>query len=210
MTDEERTAYFKALSEKAEGYMLALGRFVSIFSKVEATLQTSLWKLAGVPEPTAQAVFSGLRVDACIQFIGRIADAQKWEKRRKDELRYVFSQLGMINKLRNNILHYGATMERHEDVWVVSNKTFVHIPEKIQEIRITPTLLNNATADLVKIESHLIVMTWGDEMSEIPRAAFAEILKTAWLYKPPPRDQPSRKTRTPRQKRSHRQAASRE
>jgi len=64
--------------------------------------------LAGLSPPLAQAILPGLRIDAAKSYVNRIADIQQWDDARRDELKYVFEQLGTINKLRNDILHYGS------------------------------------------------------------------------------------------------------
>jgi hypothetical protein len=80
-----------------DAYWHALGKFVSIFAGVENLVQTALWQLSGVNPPTAQAVFSGVRVHTALELFGRIADAQNWDKKRKDDLKYVAVQFGIIS-----------------------------------------------------------------------------------------------------------------
>jgi hypothetical protein len=161
----DQQEWLEAYYKKTDAYNLALGRFVSIFSMVECCLQTYLWHFAGISKPTAQAVFSGIRVDGAMQLINRIADAHNWHDPAKERIKYVFSQLGMINRLRNDILHYGA--ETPADLggdWIVSNKQFAHIPERIQETKINPKILKDATYDLVRINLHVLTLTaTGDE-----------------------------------------------
>ncbi len=200
--DPETIRYFEDKAKKAEPYLLALGRFVSTFSQVEMMLQHVLWKFSKTAEPTAQAVFSGVRPETAMQFITRIAAAQKWKAKRKEEIEYVFSQLGMINKLRNDLLHYGASMEDElTDTWLITNARFVHIPERIQELRITPQLLLDAQADLAQILIRLIFLAWSRNMPTETRAVFRELREGAWRYKPPQRDQPVRKKQNKHQER---------
>jgi|SRR5258708_40107634 len=59
----------KITREETDAYHLALGRFVSAFSDIEASMQATLWHFAGVSTPTAQAVFSGTRIEGAMQFI---------------------------------------------------------------------------------------------------------------------------------------------
>jgi hypothetical protein len=191
---EEINAWAQEVTKQAEPYLIALGRFVSLFSQIEANLQSALWRFAKVPTPTAQAIFSGIRTDGAMQYIRRIADAEQWSKEKKAELEQVFAKLGAINKLRNDLLHYGATMQE-PNVWTITNKMFAHTPEKIQEIKITPAILEDATADLIKVLFHLIIMGWGDEMEPQMRDVFNPVLRRAWQYKSPLRDRGSRKNR---------------
>jgi len=144
-SEEELWKWLDSAEKKNAPYMFALGNFISMFSALEAKLQAALWKFAGVTPPGAQAVFSGVRVNGAMQFINRLADAQNWDKARKDELQFMFAQLGIINRLRNDLLHYGASWQELEDeTFVITNKPFVHVPERIQETRITPEILKDA------------------------------------------------------------------
>ncbi len=166
-SEEELWKWLDSAEKKNAPYMFALGNFISMFSALEAKLQAALWKFAGVSPPGAQAVFSGVRVNGAMQFINRLADAQNWDKARKDELQFMFAQLGIINRLRNDLLHYGASWQELEDeTFVITNKPFVHVPERIQETRITPEILKDAAFDTAQILLRLIVFGWSDEYPE--------------------------------------------
>lgn len=193
-TEEELWKWIDSAEKKNAPFNFALGRFISMFSALEAKLQAALWKFAGVSPPSAQAVFSGVRVDGAMQFINRLADAQNWDKARKDELQFMFAQLGIINRLRNDLLHYGASWQELEDeTFVITNKPFVHVPDRIQETRITPEILKDATFDTAQILLRLILFAWSDEYPEA-RKQFDPVLSTSWRYKPPPQHPQSRKT----------------
>ena len=63
-----------------------------------------------------------------MKLINRIADAQKWRKPQREKLTYVFQHLGQLNKLRNDILHYGASpTDRTFTTWKVTNRLFAHL-----------------------------------------------------------------------------------
>ena len=100
----------KALGEHIGNYHRALGAFVTAFSRVEATLLKVLWILARLEAPYAQAVLSGVKIEGAMGLINRIAEAEQWPDNKKAEWQEVFTQLGLINKLRNDILHYGGSM----------------------------------------------------------------------------------------------------
>jgi hypothetical protein len=191
-------------------YLESLGRFISAFAETEVNLQTVLWHFAGVPSPTAPAVFSGVRVDAAMKLINRIAEAQKWKKTRKEKLTPVFQRLGQITKLRNDILHYGAKPSSlNFTTWTVTNRLFAHTAARIRETHVSSETLDHATRDLQKISSHLIVIAWGQLMPRKTRASVAEGLKHAWRYKPPPEGGKARKSRKAPQKRKRQRPASR-
>ncbi len=130
------------------------------FSDIEATMQATLWHFAGVSTPTAQAVFSGTRIEGAMQFINRIADAQRWKKSKRNQIQHIFTQLGHLNKLRNEILHYGAWMLA-PGAWIVSNKEFAHMIERIRSIQISPETLREATADVENIQARLKALVTG-------------------------------------------------
>lgn len=201
--------------ERSDAYYTTLGKFVSDFSRVETTLHNSLWAVAGVPPPVAQAIFSGFRIEGCLQLIRRIADAKKWPAANKNRLEEIASHLGPINKLRNDILHYGVTIDLGaEDAWLLSNKGFVHIPEKIRETSITPALLKAASSDLGKLSGLIITLTFHvltpDHADGIQKRLEDSPLrlKSAWLYKPPPQAEKSDKSRQTRRKQPRRRPPS--
>jgi hypothetical protein len=141
--------------------------------------------------------------------IKRIAEATNWPTAKKERLEEITLRLGPINKLRNDILHYGVTLDMSaEDSWLLSNKDSVHIPEKIRETSITPALLEDACSDLKKILGLLMLLTIHDRMPNSAKSLEATFeapplrLKDAWLYKPPRPAVKSAKSQKIRQKRS--------
>ena len=78
-------------------------------------------------------------------YINRIADAEKWTSEKRQDWQKIFSQIGLINRLRNDILHYGTTT--FGSVRVVTNAAAAHTPERIREIHIKPAILDKASQD---------------------------------------------------------------
>lgn len=184
------------LSERIDAFHQALGAFVSAFSNVESTIQTVLWHVAGVPSPTAQAVFTGIRANEAMSLITRISGAQKWRSEKKKEIANVFGQFGQINRLRN----YGAYLAGPEQ-WRVSNELFAHIPKRVQKTIVTVDILKDASADLHKIDSHLIMLAWRKAAPPESRRAFRETMRSAWRYKPPQQGQKRKKSQKTRRAR---------
>jgi hypothetical protein len=176
----------KRFGEHVNKYHLALGRFVSAFSQAEATLLCVLWALARVRPPYAQAVLSGIRIDGAMGFINRIAEAERWPAGKREKWQRIFTQLGLINKLRNDLLHHGAGI--FGDFWVVSNRRIAHHPDRLREIHITPSTLDDAAADLGDITYHLILLAgrrtgiWVSDRQKLAR----RLRRRAWRYKQPP------------------------
>jgi hypothetical protein len=179
----------KALSEHLDTYHRALGAFVSAFSQVEATLLRALWILAKLKPPYAQAVLSGVKIEGAMGLINRIAEAEQWPESKKSQWEVVFSQLGIINKLRNDILHYGGAM--FGDAWVISNRAVAHHPKRIREIHITPKILEDATTDLGLMNVRLVLLAGPKAGVIYPRRGGRRDLDRImqhmpWLYKQPP------------------------
>jgi hypothetical protein len=181
--------------------ILRLVALFPAFSDIEASMQATLWHFAGVSTPTAQAVFSGTRIEGAMQFINRIADAQRWKKSKRNQIQHIFTQLGHLNKLRNEILHYGAWMLA-PGAWIVSNKEFAHMIERIRSIQISPETLREATADVENIQARLKALVTGRRLSRAVR-------QHAWRYKPPERLPAWGATRRYRRMRLRQQRASR-
>lgn len=164
----------------------ALGNFCWNFSITESTIRSSLFRVAGVLPKLGNAIFTNVRVDNGTQLLTRIAEAKDWPLKKKKELKYTLNQLSLINKLRNDILHYGAY--RLSDDYIVSNRQAAHTAKNIREFRISARTLEFAGADLYQIGLRLQLLT-----SEPPFAlepgiakAYKASLTSSWQYKQPP------------------------
>jgi hypothetical protein len=165
-------------------YWQALGCFVDRFTGVELNLQTLLWRFAGVPAPTAQAVFRNISINRAIEIVWRVADAQKWPSERKAELKPIFDQLEKINNLRNDLLHLGAKFEG-EGRWLVSNQLLAYTEKKVRTQQITIPILEAATSDLTAIHLRLTLFAFGKEMPSDTRSSFEASATMPWRYGPP-------------------------
>jgi hypothetical protein len=148
----------------------------------------ALWIMAQLEPPYAQAVLSGVKIEGAMSFINRIAEAEQWPDEKTTQWHAVFSQLGLLNKLRNDILHYGSLM--FGDVWVISNRLVAHHPKRVREIHITPKILEAATTDLTLINVRLTLLA-GPRAGEVyPRGGRRGLKRiwrpSPWLYKQPP------------------------
>jgi hypothetical protein len=165
-------------------YYRTLGTFVTLYSEIEARLQEALAHLAGVTSPTSKAVFNGVRTDAALGYITRIAEAQEWPTQRRKEFEAFRPQVDAINKLRNGILHYGAVWAGNK-TWTVSNEKFIHAPKKLREFPISIPILEDAIADIGKIQSHLMLFLWSDVMPDDAREDHVRETEKPWRYRPP-------------------------
>jgi hypothetical protein len=165
-------------------YHLELGRFVAMFSQVERTLLRALWTLARIRDPVSQAVLSGVRIEGAIGLINRIAEAENWSTDRRAKWQHVFTQLGAINKLRNDILHHGAGLN-DDDKFVVSNRHTAHHPNRVREVLFTPATLGDAFEDLNVLMFTLILLVGPKRMGLRigGTRTLKQYLEQPWRYK---------------------------
>lgn len=187
----------------SDEYYLHLGRFVSEFTEIECSMQVALWRLSKIQSPVAQAVFSGVRAEEANNKITRIGEAENWSAERKEAWKSISDHLGILRTLRNDILHYGAHWQP-DGTWIVTNKPYVHIPQKVTQTPVTIDALKDATADLNKLSLHLFNFLFGDEMPVNGLLHLSSELHRAWRYKS------SRQGGRPRTTRDEGQAQSRQ
>jgi len=178
-------------------YWAALGEFVSAFSLVEVNMQQALWEFAGLSRPLALALLAGsTRIDSAINLMSKVSVAQKWKSVRKKELQAVCTQLGIINKVRNDILHYGANFSK--GAWVVSNRSLVATQKRARITKFTVPALKNMTKDLMAINLRIVYLAWGSFMNAKTKRSFTQARRDPWRYKPPSKPVRGRKShRTP-------------
>jgi hypothetical protein len=165
-------------------YWQSVGQFVSTFSSLEVTMQLALWSFSGLSNRMARALLSGsTRVDAAMNLINKIAATQKWKKSKRAELNAIFSQLGHINKLRNDLLHYGATSAKNKDEWIISNRAVEDTKKRIRTTKITTEALSRLSRDVLNIQLRLSLLTWGHLMQPKTRQIFGRVRQEPWQYK---------------------------
>jgi hypothetical protein len=190
---------------ETENYHKALGEFVTKFASVEGDLQHTLWKLAGLKFPVAQAVLSGVRTEDAIKRIYRLIDAKGWPPARKAKFKYIADQIQEINKLRNDILHHGADLQA-DDTWISSNKKFVHLPDRIRNTISSQAILLQAGFDLMGIRMRL-TRVFGRHPKQYTDV-LDRLLAPAWRYKPAPQSPPAQTNPKGHRKRKRRRKSS--
>jgi hypothetical protein len=184
--------------ERLRKYYSALGAFVDSFSKVEMAMQWTLQWQTRMEEFTARAVFSGVRTDATVGHLGRLAEIKKIEPAEWLQLQPVLRQLGIINKVRNLILHYG-TDNIAEGRGLVSNAKRALTIERVTPYPISPQILKDMTEDLSKIYLHLAVRHMGRQPLRGKHPYLEKVLAASWRYTAP---EPPKKDRQREKKKS--------
>jgi hypothetical protein len=182
-------------------YWEALGRFIDHFARVEAHIAVNLWRLAGIQVRVAQALLSGVRLDHATGLIVRVLEATKAEQSVKDEYAYMFTQLGHINKIRNDTVHYGTEFTLGTE-FKTTNKLVAYLDEKARETPISTSILNQMSDDLTTIQGMLgRRLTAGWVPDDVRDQIFGPPQpQAAWRYKPPSRASRRDKPRAPHPK----------
>jgi hypothetical protein len=174
----------KKPNQATDKYLRAVGFFVTMFSLVENKVQEVLWHFTKIDPIIARCIFSGTRTEGAIGYIKRIAEATKWPAGQKHLLDHLASQLGEITQLRNDLLHFGTRGEDVADL-LISNEALAHIESRIRATKISASILQNVSADLlfilVLLNELLGKHEWKSPMQGVMPGS---LLKVAWRYKP--------------------------
>jgi hypothetical protein len=206
--------YINALSgavrEPYKNYWRALGEFIHHFSYTERSMQSFLRHVAGTSDVIGRAAFSGVKVDAAMSLCNRILEATG-KADLKARIEPVFQQLGIINGIRNNMVHWGASDAGNDD-FRVTNSFYAATPDRVTEFSVSLIELNAMMADLMKIDVHL---GWEaaiekSEINEHIERALRPTLEAAWLYKQRPRPTQPKDSRKSAPKRQRQRASSRQ
>jgi hypothetical protein len=185
---QENSALREILEDRYGEYWAWLGKFTHEFSRVERLLQTLLRVKSGVSESVGRAIFSDLRMQASKDAVNRICDALG-DAETKERLKPAFDQLGEINAVRNNLVHWGAVHDG-SDALLVTNVRLIASADRLQEFRISPRDLRAMSLDLFLIGIYVVDAGRAFQFWDEPD--FATMREGAWLYKPPQRS-PSQK-----------------
>lgn len=178
-------------------YYEALGRFVDMFARAETAVTLTLWHYAKTSPEIAKIVFAGTKIEQGSTYIKQLAHATEATQELRDDLEDVLQHLGVVNGVRNAILHYGAEPES-----VAKGKAIVSDALRAKgqpsTFPISPTSLNDMISDLYKIIGHLDLRHLGrtKDYTFLGDPTFG-----AWQYKrPSPQHKSSKKAQDQRSK----------
>lgn len=175
---------------KLAEYFLSLGEFVTVFAGAERALFFLSGMILRLPLSVAQAVFGGsARVKESTDRLNRAVRSILQEQpnnniltRVKTGLDRALPQLGLINTVRNEILHYGIT-DNQDEHWTVTNS---HLrPDSPSEFKVSANILSDMTYD-----TRSIIMILAECMGQIDRQStgeskpYLDLLQQPWRYKP--------------------------
>jgi hypothetical protein len=167
-----------------EVYMAPLGWFVHAFASAESMLFRLLVEKSGLSASEGAAVFTGLRMKAAVDALNRLFEAKGMELE-KDALSRPFKQLGEINSVRDDILHYG-TEETDDGELFVTNREKRHLPERSTTRQVSISDLIRMTYDLREIEVHFVASMFRTAKKRDHRmiALYTQRLADPWSYRP--------------------------
>ena len=175
----------RGFSVDIDKYYLALGRFITNFSKVENYLLRLVRMEAGLTPQIAPALLSSLRIMQAIDALRRVHEAKGTAI--DTQLKRALDQLANINTARNWIVHWGVDFT-DPLAPVVSNKGLAHNAESLRQIPVSVETIHDMTYDLGQL-SFLFQAHLNPEWDS--KGAKAEA--RTWLYKfPHSKDSPAK------------------
>jgi hypothetical protein len=167
-----------------EVYWRALGRFIHRYAMLEQQIAYLLSLCAKVPKERAQALFSGVRVKDAMGMIEKLREVRGDPE--DPDLTRLKKHLGDITDMRNNIVHYGATL--HADGFHVKNTRT--IPRLQTNTAVSAAQLEAMTDDMQTMAATLYVHQCIESQGKFDAADFVtdwrEVGRSPWKYKPPP------------------------
>lgn len=141
--------------EKLGPYWAALGEFAYYYGWLEFAMLRTLVFYTGTPEPTAQAVYSGVRLRQAISFVRRTAEAKGEEL--PPELEEAFTKMATITDARDRLLHHGLQFEDPEGDSAFISDERRNLPTRARREAITPKDIHDLAADTIVCWARLVV-----------------------------------------------------
>jgi hypothetical protein len=166
-----------------------LGQFCLAFAATEMHLHHAVQELTGVNTDVFRAIFSGLRVDASIQNIKRLLQANDVSEEIRTAYAEIFTHIGFLLEARNLMLHYGVTLDHVKREVISTNKRVALTATHEKTLPFSAEILQHLIHDTQKANAHLLVEQQ-PRQKELMKAALREILLKPWRYIPPKIAQP--------------------
>lgn len=174
-------------SEEGQKRLAALGRFILRFANTESILFTTLCVVCHVHPKIGQAIFSGTRADAAIQYIKRVFQVVNMPGNLKASYEDLFEHFTQINSARNLILHYGISSVGDE--FVATDKLKALTEDRVRSMPVSAEILDQMSADLEKINATLmlnLLASDADKQEASAKSNVGPVSQQSWLYTPQP------------------------
>jgi hypothetical protein len=101
-----------------------------------------------------------------------------------DRLKYCsVTQIGIINSVRNDVLHYGADFDGDGLGMFVTNKRGTLRTRQARKLPISDKILQDMTSDLLQITMRLVLLMFSHSMDDETRASLGKHRGRQWRYK---------------------------
>lgn len=158
-------------------FYFELGRFVSGFALAESMVFLFLSSMLGIDKDECNAITSGAKIDACVGFIKRLYEARGIVV--PEKIKECFEHLAIVNKLRNDLLHKGASSE-----FIITNEVR-SLPNRLEIYTVSSKMLSEANDDVAKITFTLSThqAPISGPLNELEK--IQSLLDGPWKYKQP-------------------------
>ena len=174
------------LLEIDEIYERAFGQFLIAWADAEREMYHVLLAYSGVTTAVGRAIFSGVRMKAMMDYIRSIDNNAPLPLDRSTDLAHVFSQIGLINAIRDHLVHHSSqsySYTKGTPARVVANTRASRFGNA-QGYEVTPEVLEQLTQDLCAIANHLNTHHGPRSGPFTPwREGAPDDPPTPWLYK---------------------------
>jgi hypothetical protein len=167
-------------------YTMALGGFIDTYADLERTAFLSLEEGAGIA-PELVWLLTGARPN--LQMVReRLEGLSKLrlDAEAQAEMEAAFRQWDIISKLRDRLIHVGATWERGGEALVIRRRPGRHRGLKDEaEVRLHIRTLHQLTHDVDTIRFRLLCH-FAPQIPPVNREVICEGGRRAWRYRPLP------------------------
>jgi hypothetical protein len=165
-------------------YLLALGKFVSIYSQTEAMWHAALRRWAGVDEKISRALTGGMRGGEVTNTLRKIMQVVKIEKPKENELKSLITQFNDIAQFRDRLIHRGASYSPDFQQLVSTNDAYYRTLEDFETLAFNRDDMKHASQDLGRIMLRLLYAMLPDGYS-VPGVSekHQRWIHAPWSYK---------------------------
>jgi hypothetical protein len=180
-------------------YYHALGRMMHNFACVEDILNTAVSTFVFNPSPYVEgpdmdwyrtldaikAVTGGMRIAVLRDALKRLLRVHKASKKSRDEIAFVFAQLGEIQYMRDRLAHNAAVPMPPfgSGLYSTNNLSTASEFEKFDEILFTTSMLDNMADDLAEIPFFIHQALYPERWRPVRRRGRPP-QPHSWRYKP--------------------------
>lgn len=183
--------HLQKLRAEQSKYHEALGRFVTHWAGIEQLLYYVLLHYADMSPGIGESMLSGVRAKLMMDNILRVVECVSASKARKDDLRFLFTQLTAILTMRDRLMHYGNSLfsiQFANEEFVEAEQHLTNVlrlpPDKVFRHKVTTRMIDAMTTDVDRgvmgLKQHL-TKRGGKRFKPWEHSGDA----STWLYKSP-------------------------